>query len=100
MAERVVWSPSATNNFEKAVEYIAVNSQSYAALFARKILEIARNLEYFPQMGRPVPEYAKSNLRELFHGNYRIVYRIKNDFVEIAAIAHSSQLLKNVFLAE
>ncbi|GBR73526.1 toxin doc [Candidatus Termititenax aidoneus] len=96
MAERVIWSPTAADNFEKAVEYIAENSKYYAVLFARKILELTQKLELFPKIGRVVPEYADNNLRELFHGNYRIVYRIKKDLVEIVTLAHSAQLLKNV----
>ena len=92
MAQRVVWSPLAADNFEKAVEHIAVNSRNYAALFARKILEMTKKLEDFPELGRIVPEYSNTVLRELFHGNYRLVYRIKNGLIEIAALAHCSQL--------
>jgi plasmid stabilization system protein ParE len=92
MAERVVWSPEAAASFEKIVEYIAVNSHTYAALFAGRVLESVANLEFFPNMGRVVPEYSDNHLRELFQGNYRIVYRIKNSLIEIVALSHTAQL--------
>jgi len=50
----------------------------------------------FPKVGRIVPEYNDENLRERIYGNYRIVYRLKEDFVEIAAICHGSQLLERI----
>ena len=92
MAERVVWSPEAAASFEKIVEYIAVNSHNYAALFARKVLELTAALESFPNVGRIVPEYSNDNLRELFHGNYRIVYRIKKGLIEVVALSHAARL--------
>jgi plasmid stabilization system protein ParE len=35
-------------------------------------------------------------LRERRYGNYRIVYRIKTDKIEIAAIFHTAQILKDL----
>jgi len=43
-----------------------------------------------------VPEYANKNLREKIYGNYRIIYRLKEDSVEIVAIFHGSRLIENV----
>jgi plasmid stabilization system protein ParE len=42
-------------------------------------------------------EYNDENLRERIYGNYRIIYRIKPETIEIAAICHGSRLLENVF---
>ena len=36
------------------------------------------------------------NLRERIYGNYRIVYRLKHDGAEIAAICHGAQPLEKV----
>lgn len=43
-----------------------------------------------------MPEYEDENIREKIYENYRIIYRIKGEIVEIAAISHSSKPLKNV----
>ena len=43
--------------------------------------------------GRVVPEYQRPDLRELIFQNYRIVYRVKTDYVEVAAVVHGARLL-------
>jgi plasmid stabilization system protein ParE len=42
------------------------------------------------------PEYRRPDLRELIFQNYRIVYRVKPDVVEIAAIVHGARLFPNL----
>lgn len=41
-----------------------------------------------------VPEYQDENLRERIFQNYRIVYRIRNDVIEIVVISHSAKQLE------
>ena len=62
-------------------------------LFVTKIISGVSHLRRFPEMGRVVPEANNSSIRELISGNYRIVYRIKGDAVEIITIYHGSRLL-------
>jgi plasmid stabilization system protein ParE len=50
-------------------------------------------LTLFPELGRVVPEYQRPDIRELVFQNYRIVYRVKTDCVEIAAVVHGARLL-------
>jgi plasmid stabilization system protein ParE len=47
----------------------------------------------FPEMGRIVPEYKNPSLREKILGDYRIVYRLKENSIEIVIIVHGSRLL-------
>ncbi len=89
------WSPRAAQHLDKICEYIAQDSREYAAIFAHKILGVVRSLPVFPASGRIVPEYNDPSIREKFHGNYRIVYRLKNGIIEVAAICHGSRLLAN-----
>ena len=44
-------------------------------------------------MGRIVPEYEQDDLKERIFQNYRIVYRVKPEAVEIVAIVHGARLL-------
>ena len=57
---------------------------------------MVEDIASFPKIGRVVPEYNDPNLRERIYGNYRIVYRLKDDVVEIAAISHGEQPLEKV----
>jgi len=90
------WAPRAASNLEQICEYISQDSESYARIFARKVLLIVEDIAFFPKAGRVVPEYNDPNLRERIYGNYRIVYRLKHDIVEITAICHGAQLLENI----
>lgn len=93
MAHKIRWAPKAVDNLEDICTYIARDSEFYASLFATKIMDIVRKLPNFPLSGRVVPEYNDESIREKIQGNYRIVYRINTDCIEIAAISHSAKLL-------
>ena len=43
-----------------------------------------------------MPEYGDEKLREKIYENYRIVYRIKGELIEIVAICHGAKLLDNI----
>ena len=96
MAYRIKWSPRAASHFEGICDYIAKDSKYYAFLFAKKVIAIVKSLPEFPKTGRVVPEYNDENLREKIYGNYRIVYRIKEEVIEIVAICHGARQLENI----
>lgn len=96
MACRIVWSPRAASHLEGICDYIGEDSLVYARIFAQKITDIVKNIPAFSQSGRIVREYSDPNIREKIYGDYRIVYRIKPDVIEIAAICHGARLLSGV----
>ena len=93
MVEKIRWSPKAADNFEEICNFIGKDSEFYASMLAKKINSIIKNIPLFPESGRIVPEYQDKSLREKIFQNYRIVYRIKGDFIEIAAISHCARQL-------
>lgn len=62
MAYQIRWSPRAASNLENICEYIAKDSEHYAALFAKKIISLVKTIPQFPKAGRMVPEYHDVNL--------------------------------------
>lgn len=96
MAHQIRWSPRAASNFEEICNYIAKDSEYYAALFAKKVIAIVKSIPQFPKAGRTVPEYGDENLREKIYENYRIVYRVKEEIIEIVAICHGAKPLDNI----
>ena len=96
MAFPIRWAPRATSHLEQICEYISRDSQTYAHIFAKKMLLIVEGIASFSKIGRVVPEYNDPSLRERIYGNYRIVYRLKDGVVEIAAICHGAQPLDKV----
>lgn len=94
MAYEVVWSPRAIEDVEAIAAYISIDSTAYAAAVVKKILLATRNLSRFPFAGRIVPEFDDESLREQFAYNYRIIYRVQEQTVTIAAVVHGKQLLE------
>jgi toxin ParE1/3/4 len=95
MALPIRWAPKAAYQLEGIVEYIAQDSNRYAAIFARRVLQIVRAIPAHPDAGRVVPEYGNKNLREKFHLGYRIVYRLTPNTIEIVAICHGARLIEH-----
>ena len=95
MALPIRWAPKAAHQLEAIVDYIGQDSERYAAIFARRVLQIVRTIPVHPAAGRVVPEYGDKNLREKIHLGYRIVYRLTPNAVEIVAICHGARLIEN-----
>ena len=93
MARLIIWSRRATDDLEEIAQYIAQDSAHYANSVVRTILQKTRMLGKFPYIGRVVPEFADDLIREIFAYSYRIIYKISDDKIEIAAVIHGRRLL-------
>jgi toxin ParE1/3/4 len=94
MAHRVGWSRRALHDLESIADYIATDSPTYAGIVVKKIINQTRMLARFPRTGRKVPEFDDDNLRELIVFSYRIIYRLQNDEILIAAIIHGRRIVQ------
>lgn len=56
----------------------------------------ARLAAAHPFAGRVVPELAREDVREIVEGNYRIVYRLHTDAVEVLLVFESHRLFPEV----
>jgi toxin ParE1/3/4 len=59
-----------------------------------RIIAAVERLLVNPRSGRMVPELGDEAIREVIHGNYRIVYRVRGDVVEIATVFHGARLFR------
>ncbi len=64
-----------------------------ACLLKKSLIQL-RGLNCFLNPGRVVPEINRKEIREIILGNYRIIYRIKKDVLEILTVYHSARLLE------
>jgi toxin ParE1/3/4 len=92
MDYQIVWSPEALADVESIASYITRDSEAYARAVVEKILETARQVREFPFMGRMVPELGQETIRERFVYSYRLIYRLHNGTITIAAIIHGGRL--------
>ena len=93
MVHRVRWSPRAADDLEAIADYISLDSPAYAKSVVKTILEITRKLSQFPLAGRMVPEFNDESIREWFAYSYRIIYRVDQNVITVAAIVHGRRML-------
>lgn len=93
---QVVWSPSSLGDLDAIAEFIARDSAHYAGLHVQSIVAHVEKLKDLPRSGRIVPEYGREDLREFIFGNYRIVYRLRGDLIEVAAVVHGARRMPDL----
>lgn len=93
MARKLIWARRASEDLEAIAEFIAKDSQTYAAAVVRTILQKTRMLQEFPFAGRVVPELGDEMIREIFAYSYRGSYQIDEETFRIAAVIHGKRLL-------
>lgn len=89
---KIKWTPQALKDVEAIADFISRDSDYYARMFTAEVFEIVERLELFPKSGRIVPELNRKAIKEIISGNYRIIYRIRNAFIEILTVYHSARL--------
>ena len=78
MGLRVIITPTALADLESIVRFIALDSPARAKRFGYQLIEAALSLGAFPEMGCVSVECSNPNIREIVHGNYRLIYEIKS----------------------
>lgn len=64
-----------------------------AAVFADRIIRATDTLARHPALGRIVPERNVKDIREIIVGNYRVIYWLRQDEVQILTVHHGARLL-------
>lgn len=94
MASGLVWSPEAVEDVESIASYIERDSPWYARAVVARIVETAETIPDSPGVGRVVPEIGDASIRERFVYSYRIIYRVQEERILVAAVIHGSRLLQ------
>ena len=90
---KVFWTLNAINHLTNIYEYIALNSPTYARRMVDRITLRSEQISTQPLSGRKVPEYEAEDIRELIEKPYLIIYRVKQDQIDVLAVIHGAQLL-------
>jgi toxin ParE1/3/4 len=89
----VRWLIEALRDIQSIRDYIAQDHPHTAREFVVELFDsVTSQLQEFPRLGRIVPEKGDPAFREVIHGNYRIMYRIADDIVEVQTVLHSKRL--------
>lgn len=91
---QVRWTPQALDDLDAICLFIARDAPQVAAVFADRAFRATDRLVAHPRLGRIVPELEIETIREIILGNHRIIYRIREDEVQVVTIHHGARLLK------
>jgi len=89
----VHWTDNAVAHLLDIYEYISRDSNIYAKRMVDRITKRSEQIAGFPMSGRKVPEYESEQIREIIEKPYRIIYRIKQEQIDVLAVVHCSRLL-------
>lgn len=91
---KIFWTKEALLRLQEIEEYISRDNPIGAIEFVDKLITVAETIIDNPKKGRIVPELSFENIRELLYQNYRIVYLVKKNSVDILTVFEGHQLLK------
>jgi plasmid stabilization system protein ParE len=90
---QLIWSPGAIRDLRNICDYLARDSDRYARSFARQVVTLIEAIPEQPRLGGIVPEYERDDIRERLFHNYRIIYRLRGEVIEVVRISHGARLL-------
>ncbi|MCX6151528.1 MAG: type II toxin-antitoxin system RelE/ParE family toxin [Ignavibacteriales bacterium] len=91
---KLFWTIEALIRLQEIEEYISRDNPIAAIEFIDKLISVTETLVDNPEKGRVVPELSLEKIRELLHKNYRIVYLVKKNSIDILTVFEGHQLLK------
>lgn len=96
MARKVVWTDPAVEDLESTIQFIARDSEAYAATLAQAFCDAGDSLAEFGERGHRVRDTELKDYRELLIGRYRLVYRVERERVLIVGVFHGSRQIRKV----
>ena len=89
---RIIWMDSAKRDLKLIRSYIAGDSRENATRFINKIRKAVAGMRRFPEAGDKVPESKGLELRQIFVGSYRVIYRIDDHTIQILSVLHGARI--------
>jgi addiction module RelE/StbE family toxin len=90
---KIYWAKESLLNLQEIEDFISQDSPNAAIKLTNKLISLVEGLIKFPEKGRIVPELSISQIREILHKNYRIVYLIKKNSIHILTVFEGHKLL-------
>jgi len=91
---KITFAESAVKDLEEIQSwYIKQEAPNVGSRIVQEIFSQVERLALFPQSGRVVPEFGMTNLREIIHPPFRIVYRIDRTGLKIVRVWRGERLI-------
>jgi len=92
---KLSWTLRAKNDLLEIGRFIARDKPGASRRWVEKLRQRARKTIDMPLLGRKVPEINRDDVREVFLGNYRIVYLVEEKRIIILMVFEGHRLLPN-----
>jgi plasmid stabilization system protein ParE len=96
----VVWTDRALKDLRAIGDYIAGDDPVAAERWVGSLIATAESAAATPLAGRVVPELRRDEVREVFRRAYRIVYRVREQTIEILTVFEGHRRFPRGLLAE
>ena len=93
---KLLWTDRSRKDLLAIRRYIARDNPETAKTWVEKLRANARRAAKAPTAGRIVPELGQAHIREVLQGNYRIVYRITRNAIEVVTVFEGHKLFSNL----
>ena len=92
---KVFWTNKAIEQLKAIHNYHAQISPAYATRLVDLITKRSEQIANFPNSGRMLPEINLEQTREITEANYRIIYYVGVDRIDVLAVLHGQQKLSS-----
>lgn len=83
---KVFWTENAVEDLIAIKNYISEDSPDRADAWILELINVGESLDLNPKRGRIVPEFNIEFIRELLISNYRLVYKIEKNKINILTV--------------
>lgn len=90
----VIWTDESLEKLSEIDEFIARDNPQRAKKNVEFLIKHGESIAQNPSIGRVVPEISNPIIREMIVNNYRIVYKIKQNKIEILTVFEGHRLLR------
>ena len=81
-------------------EHIAKEVPRTAVMYVKRLKRHVVKLRDFPELGARLDEFDLPQLREIQHGNYRVIYRYDGNRILVLTVFHAARLFDPRWLLE
>ena len=90
---RIVWTERALQDLRTIGDYIARDNPVAAARWVETLTRAVERAARAPLAGRRLPEKGRNDVREVLQRTYRIVYRVREDQIDVLTIFEGHRVL-------
>jgi toxin ParE1/3/4 len=91
------WTDQAVADLAAIRAFIEQDSPHYASVVVARLIRAVERLKDFPQSARVVPEFERSDIREIVEPPYRIIFRLVGmDEIHILTVHHGAKRMPDI----